>query len=223
MKLATIFLVLLTASISTGQDNLEIPIDDFHTIKSFDLIKVNLIKSDENKILIQGRDRHDVEHVLKDGLLKIRMETDKIFDGKNTFVNVYYTDLKTIDANEGSIIYSNELMQQDELEIRVQEGATVQAGLELKKLNVRAVTGGILKLSGKTQNQKLVVNTGGVVENQQLQTEFTSVKVQAGGEVEVHATEGVDVLVRAGGDVIVYGNPKSVKQKSLFGGSIVVK
>ncbi|AZQ43151.1 head GIN domain-containing protein [Nonlabens ponticola] len=222
MKFICIAVFLLSTIVAIAQDR-EVAIDEFETIKTFDLIKVNLVKADENKILFQGRDGDDVEFVERDGLLKVRMKHDKIFDGQNTFITVYYTDIKTIDANEGSIIYANELMEQDDLELRVQEGATIKAGVRIDNLDVRAVTGGIIQLSGKVNNQQVVVNTGGIIENEDLITAYTSVKVQAGGEVEVHATKSVDVNIKAGGDVIVYGDPKKVNKKTLFGGSVVIR
>lgn len=219
--------LLLTASILFSiivgaQNPIETVVSDFDMIKSYDLITVNLVKSTENKIIISGRDAQDVEYVQKNGILKIRMRSEKIFDGTETFVHVYYKELVTIDANEGSIILSNELIEQDRLEIKVQEGATVKAGLKVRNLDIRAVTGGIVQLSGQVQDQIVVVNTGGIVENAKLKTDYSKVKVQAGGEVEVNASQTVDINVRAGGDVMVYGNPNSVKKKTLFGGRITI-
>jgi hypothetical protein len=219
LLLATTFFLSI---ISGAQNPIEMVVSDFDMIKSYDLITVNLVKSTENKIIISGRDAQDVEYVQKNGILKIRMRSEKIFDGTETFVHVYYKELSTIDANEGSVILSNELIEQDRLEIKVQEGATVKAGLKVKNLDVRAVTGGIVQLSGQVEDQILVVNTGGIVENAKLRTDYTKVKVQAGGEVELYAIQTVDIKVQAGGDVIVYGNPKNVKQKTLFGGRIKI-
>jgi hypothetical protein len=151
------------------------------------------------------------------------METDKIFDGAKTIVTVYYTGVKTIDANEGSVIYADDISGQDAIELRTQEGARIIAGLDLNKVDVRAVTGGIIELSGKVIKQEVTVNTGGIVEARELRSENTDVKVQAGGEVEVYASKSVNVVVQAGGNVMVYGSPKNVVQKTTFGGSIIIK
>ncbi|MFT4839367.1 MAG: hypothetical protein ACI9V9_001282, partial [Oleispira sp.] len=78
------------------------------------------------------------------------------------------------------------------------------------------------QLSGQVEDQIVVVNTGGIVENARLTTDYTKVKVQAGGEVAVYSTQRVDISVRAGGDVMVYGNPLKVKKKTLFGGRIEI-
>ena len=45
----------------------------------YDLIEVNLIQSNDNKVVIKGDDTQDVVIVNKDGKLKIRMEADKVF------------------------------------------------------------------------------------------------------------------------------------------------
>lgn len=222
MKKAVHILILLVlgSAFAKAQSNREIDLKPFHTIKVFDLITVNLVKSDVPKILIKGLDADQVEFVEKDGTLKIRMETDMIFNGEDTFVYVYYTDLEIIDGNEGAQILSNELIEQSSLEIRVQEGARVEAGLKVENLELRAVTGGILELKGTSQHQHLIVNTGGIAENERLESDHVKVKVQAGGEVEVYASKSVDVAVRAGGDVTVYGNPSQRKKKRFLGGRI---
>ena len=203
-----------------AQNDRTVDLRPFDTVKVFDLITVNLVKSDTPKIVIKGRDADEVVFIEKEGTLKIRMETDMIFHGEDTFVYVYYTDLNVIDGNEGAQILTNELMDQTDLEIRVQEGARVEAGLKVKNLELRAVTGGILELQGTSQYQHLTVNTGGIAENESLKSDHVKVKVQAGGEVEVYASKSVDISVRAGGDVTVYGNPSKRKKNRFLGGRI---
>ena len=123
---ATAFIFLFTLT-SIAQGDREVVIDEFHTIKTFDLIKVRMVKSDVNKLEIKGKDGNEVEYVFKNGLLKLRMETDKIFDGSKTIVTVYYTSVSTIDANEGSVIYAEDISGQDSIELRTQEGAKIIA------------------------------------------------------------------------------------------------
>ena len=220
--LCTVVFFLFLADVQ-AQNPVEISIPQFSTIKVFDLITVNLVKSTENKIIITGRDAQDVQYVLKNNLLKVRMKANKIFDGVETFVHVYYTQLDVIDGNEGAVITSNKPIKQAQLSIMVQEGARVKVGLSVDNLKLRAVSGGIIEASGTATFQDATVNTGGIVENRKLITDHSTVKVQAGGEVMVHATESIDVNVRAGGDVNVTGSPKKVIQKTLFGGRIIIK
>lgn len=176
----------------------------FHEIKVFDLIEVNLIKSDENKVLIKGDNVDDINLVNKNGVLKIRMELDKIFHGEDTFVEVYYTSLDLIDGNEGARISSNETIAQNTIELKTQEGAKIKVGLDVDYITVRAVTGGIVEASGMAKNQNIVLNTGGIFEGRALRTEVAKVKITAAGEAEIYASERVDINIKAGGLSLIH-------------------
>jgi len=128
-----------------------------------------------------------------------------------------------IDANEGSTIVGNELITQNTIELRAQEGAKIIAGLDVDTVNVRSVTGGIIETRGKANTQNITLNTGGIYEGRDFQTKNTNIKVRAAGEAEVTASDTVDARITAGGDIDIYGNPKTVIKKNTFGGSITVK
>ena len=216
--LAITFLVL--SAVLTAQNPKEKGVGDFSEVKVFDLIEVNLIKSNTNKVEITGDDIDDVEVINKNGTLKIRMKLDKIFNGDKTFVAVYYTKLNIIDGNEGAFISSNELITQDYIELRAQEGARLKIGLDVDNVEIRAVTGGIIETRGKANSQDITLNTGGIYEGKSFETKSTSVSIKAAGEADVYASQSVDAKVLAGGDVFVYGNPSRIKENTTFGGSV---
>jgi len=219
-RLVILILILGIGQGIFAQGQVTKEVGDFNIIKVFDLIEVNLIQSDEQKVVITGRDADKVKVTNSDGKLKIRMEIDKRFSGEDTFVQVHYRKLNVIDGNEGAVIIVNELIEQDVIELKTQEGARIRAGLKVDEVNLKAVTGGILEVSGTAQSQGVTVNTGGVYEGRTLETERAKVFVQAGGEVEVHASQKIDIKIRAGGDVYVYGDPEDVSQSRVFGGRI---
>ncbi|WP_282142633.1 head GIN domain-containing protein [Cellulophaga baltica] len=215
--LAAFFLVTLSA---LSQRTLDRDMGDFHEVKVFDLIEVNLIKSEENKVLIKGKNVDDIKLVNNNGVLKIRMELDKKFHGEDTFVEVYYTDLSLIDGNEGARITSNATIEQNTIELKTQEGALIKVGLDVDVLIVRSVTGGIVDASGMAKNQQIVLNTGGIFEGKELRTETATVKITAAGEADVYASKKVDIKIKAGGDVTVYGNPEYVNKNTFAGGRV---
>ena len=213
-------LFLLAALCSFGQRIIDTDVGDFDKIKVFDLIEVNLIQSDENRILIKGRNVDDIVWNNRDGVLKLRMQLDKKFRGEDTLIEVYYEGLKVIDGNEGAQITCNELVSQDRIELRTQEGAKIHIGMEVDHVDVRAVTGGIVEASGLAKSQSIVLNTGGIFEGRELRTSSTQVKISAGGEAEVFAKNDVDIKIKAGGDVQVYGRPKHVNKNTFVGGRV---
>ena len=222
MKTIVTFIAILITSISFAQNPITKNVGDFTEVKVYDSIVVNLVKSTENKVVITGEDVSQVNVVNKDGTLKIKMDLDLIFDGNKTFVYVHYNNLEVIDGNEGAVITSNELIEQDKIEIKMQEGARVKVGLQVREALLRAVTGGIIEASGQATVQRVKVNTGGIYEGRSLETETAEIFVQAGGEVEAYASKMADLTIRAGGDIVIYGNPAEVKKHRTFGGRIKI-
>ena len=86
---------------------------------------------------------------------------------------------------------------------------------------MKASSGAIVRLTGKAQNQDIVVSGGGTVKASALEGEQTVVVINAGGQADVTATELVDAKTRAGGTITIYGNPKQINQKTVAGGNIV--
>lgn len=220
MKTIASTLLLLISLTTFAQNPKEKKVGDFTTVKVFDLIHISLIKSEESKVIISGEDVEDVEIVNKNGILKIRMKFDKIFNGSKTFVAVHYKDLKVIDGNEGAKIVGNELMEQDEIELKAQEGAILKIGLNVDKVSIKAISGGIIETSGKANSQTIIINTGGIYEGREFETKNTSVKIRTGGEAEVNTSDVVDAKVTAGGHIYVYGNPSTLNKNTTFGGKI---
>ena len=210
--------VLTTAQSQTIFNN----VGDFKEVKVFDRIQVNLIKSDSQKIEIEGNDRNQVVVINKDGILKIRMKTNKMFDGADILILVYYKNIDVIDANEGSYIYVNKVIDNDVITVNTQEGATVTLDLAVQKAHFKAITGGHIIAKGSAATQDVYVSTGGVLKAKPLHTIDTNVFIQAGGNVDIHATNSAKIKIRAGGDVNIYGNPKRVSKNKVLGGSIIV-
>ncbi|MCW5519922.1 DUF2807 domain-containing protein [Aureitalea sp. L0-47] len=218
--------VLLLISFFTvsifAQPMIQKDVGDFHKLKVFDLIEVNLIQGEENKVVIKG-ERGEYLKVMNDnGVLKLRMELEQRFNGNETFVEVFFTNIDVIDANEGAYIVSNETIEQNTIELRAQEGGRIKVGLNTNHTKIRAVTGGIIEAAGTSTSQEITLNTGGIFEGRELLTEDTEIGVTAAGEADVYASNKVKVRVTAGGDVNIYGNPQKVDKKSFAGGRIRV-
>ncbi len=217
--IATTLLLFITLT-TFAQNPKEKKVGDFTTVKVFDLIHISLVKSNENKVIISGDDVEDVEIVNKNGILKVRMKFDKIFNGSKTFVAVHYTSLKVIDGNEGAKIVGNELIEQDEIQLKAQEGAILKIGLNVNKVSIKAISGGIIETNGKANSQTIVINTGGIYEGKEFETKNTEVKIRTGGEAEVNTSGVVDAKVTAGGNIYVYGNPSTLNKSTTLGGRI---
>jgi hypothetical protein len=222
MKRIILVVFVLLTQLNYGQTTINL--GDFDEIKVFDQLNVTLIPSNENKIVITGTNQSNVETVNRNGLLKIRITLTKILeDNKDLKVSLYFKNIESIDANEGSIVYCNELFKQIAMDLSAQEGARIEVELDVDKTSVEAFSGGIINLSGKAVTQKVSINTGGVLKAKNFVTSQTTINISAGGNAEINATTFVDAKVNAGGNIYIYGNPKQIKQQELAGGKITEK
>lgn len=216
----TVFILFVTMGF-TQESSVEVELSTFNKLKVFDGISVNLIKSSVNKAIITGENTQKVAIVNNDGVLKIRMEIEKIFSGFRTFIDLYHTDeLIVIDVNEDARIASEQIVIQDILELKAQEGGEINLNCQIEQLLVKAVTGGDVITSGFTNNQDVQINTGGTYNGKEFKSSFTTIKVNAGGNAEIYATKYVKAEVKAGGKVKVYGDPEKMDEKTILGGSI---
>jgi hypothetical protein len=216
-KLFLIFTVIIS-QISFAQITKET--GDFDVLRVFDRINVALIPSIDNKIEINGIRAEDVEIVNKNGELKVRMSLNKLLDGEEIKVKLFFKKLNNIEVNEGAFVTSDEIFNQTSISLEAKEGAEIRLKLAVEKVKTRAVSGGIIKIHGTATNQDVAIGTGGILEAKNLETEQTTIKITTGGEAQIRASAYVDAQVRAGGTITIFGNPKQIDKKIVLGGTI---
>jgi len=218
--------ILLMALLVTGlpAQSLTKGLHKFDGVKAYDLIEVILIKSNENKAMISGDNLNEVKIVNNDGKLKIRMELDTYLDGDETQVKLYHTQpITLLDANEGAQIMSHKELDGTYLILNAQEGGIIDIPTNSFNLDIKAITGGKVRVEGKAPNLDVVVRSGAEFNGKKLHTKQAEVNLFAGGHASVKADEYVKATVTAGGTIEIYGNPDSIHKKKTFGGSIIVK
>lgn len=219
-KLVLIALVMLS-QITLAQVTKNL--GDFNAVSIFDKLNVKLIPGSENKIVIKGTRASEVETVNNNGVLKVRMPFPKLMSGNDITIQLYYKNIDDISASEGSFVSSDAVFKATIMNVSAREGAQIEVEIDADKVNVKAVTGGIINLSGEANNQDVAIGTGGSLSAVDLHTSQTTVTISAGGTADVYATTLVDAKVRAGGTILIYGNPKQVNKATVLGGKIEEK
>lgn len=215
-----IFLFLLSSFLVSSQTPVSKSIGEFSELKVYDLINVELIESDENKIEITGENTSDVLIIQKNNLLKIKMVLNKSFNGNKTYVKLFYTKIDIIDVNEGANVVSKSIFKQYELELKAQEGGEITVITDTKLLSIKSVTGGIINTSGTTESQNINIRTGGIYEGSLLQAQNSKIKIKAGGVADVSSSERIQVRIVAGGNLIIHGKTKNLNQRNMIGGRV---
>ncbi|WP_430614698.1 head GIN domain-containing protein [Flavobacterium sp. JP2137] len=195
-------------------------VGEFTSLKVFDKIQAVLVPSNEFKVELSGGETDQVEIVNKNGSLRLKMALSKTLQGDGIKAIVYYKNLDAIEVNEGATIESESVIDDVALTINAKTGGKISLKVKVERLNIKASSGGITLIKGKAKMQDIIANSGAFVNHKDLETEQTDVTVNAGGQAEVRASLLVDAKTRAGGIISIYGDPKTINEKTIAGGSI---
>lgn len=215
----TILLIAFTISTLSFAQTTKI-IGDFTKVTVLDQIAVTLVPGEEGKIEIEGNKEEYVNVVNKNGALKVKMNFINSFQGEDIKVKLYYKNLTELVAEQGASIKGETAIKATSLTVNAKTGGEIEAKIDAEKVIVKSSAGSIVTLTGKATVQDVLNSSGAKVRNKDLDTNQSTVTVNAGGIAEVKAAELVEAKVRAGGEIRIYGNPKTVNEKNVLGGVI---
>lgn len=220
MKKSIIFLFFLS-NIIFSQEEITKNLGDFHELKTYRGLNIELVKSDEAKIVIGGKRADQVVVKNVDGVLKITLKVPDSFSNKDIIITIYVRDdIDIIDANEGSIISSNDTIKQEKIELKSQEAGKIILNVETNQLVIKVISAGKVILEGSTEDQTIVSNTGGFYNGENISATNTYIKASSGGLGTVNGIKLVDANAKLGSTITVLGKPEELKIKESFGGYV---
>ena len=225
MKKIVLLCTIILSNALCAQSKVTQNLGDFTTLKVFNGIEVELIKSDTQKIEITGKKSERVTIKNKDQTLKLSLPfslkpENNAAEGE-VIVKIFYNkSIAVLDANEGASI-TGKAIQQEKLTVNTQERAYINLVIDTKYTEVFASSGGIVKLSGTTTHQDVSLDLYGVYHGFELKTANTaSVKAGTGAKAEIFAGKTLTAKVNFGGSIFYKGNPELIKDKKVIGGII---
>lgn len=213
-----LLILLFSTFLSQAQT---IRLGQFDEIKVFDGLRVTIIPSEVDSLVVEGENKEYLSVKNKNGRLYLRMKLRKKLSGFNTTIALFTsTPLEVIDANEGAFVSCQDVLFQSSIILKTQEGAEIDALLDVQKVSTKTISGGIVNLKGAAVIQNHRISAGGIVNGANLDSEQVTVKVKAGGKASIKASELVEANVSFGGSIRIYGDPKKTIKKIAVGGSI---
>ena len=223
-KTLLILIISLTHSIHS-QTVVKKTLGDYSILKVYNGIEVLLLQSKEQKIEIKGEKSEKVKIKNVNGVLKLSLpfslKPENNYGKGKVFITLYYnSNIDVIDANEGSIITGKEF-HQEKLKVNSQERAFIDLTLKVTHLNIRASSGGVIKLTGLSESQTVNIDLYGVYNGFGLNvTGNTNVFSGTGAKAEISAGKTLSAKVNFGGSIFYKGSPEVQKNKKVLGGII---
>jgi hypothetical protein len=225
MKNIIFIYALFVSIIITAQSTVTENLGDFTILKVYNGIEVELIKGTEQRLEITGNKSEMVKIKNVDNTLKLALPfslkpANNAAEGE-VLIKLYYSkNINIIDGNEGATITSKDF-NQDNIELNAQERAFINITTKTNYLTVRAISGGIIKVSGTAKNQEVDADLYGIYHGFNLIAAGNStVKAGTGARAEVNAGKTLNAKVSFGGAIFYKGDPTVVKDKKVIGGII---
>ena len=215
-----VIIFLLGTLTFLGQSKIDRNLGDFSKVAVYDGINLELIKSDENKVEITGKNTNFVVVKNKNGDLKIRLNLERRFSGDKTKVSLFYKTLYNIISHEGSNVFSKDTIKQADLNVKANTGSTLNFIVVLNTLNTTSATGSTVNLSGNAEYHDCSTSTGAEIDAEKLTTTETYATSTTGGLIEVSATKELEANSKLGGIINVYEKTDKIVESISLGGVV---
>ncbi len=197
-------------------------LDPFDGITVAGNFEVNLVRGDEERIVVEVRNAPQDEISIKvvRGELRIQLLNSLLYKNYDARITVYYQTLRSIRAQAGAKVRAQETLQGDQLELRASSGAQVELNLQVQAVEATAAEGGTLRLSGSTHSQRGSAVSGGQYEAFDLESQRTYARASLGGRIRVTALKMLEAGAHTGGVVEYKGDPAENNVRHLITGDI---
>ena len=195
-------------------------IGDFQKLSVYDGINVELIKSDTNKVEINGKNTAYIVVKNKNGDLKIRLSVERRFSGNRTKVSVFYKNLYSIISHEGANVFSKDTINQADLNLKANSGSRQNMIVKLNTLQATATAGAKINIKGLAKYQELSATTGAEIMVSKVENEEANVVSTTGALIDVSTTKDLKVNSKIGGIINVHTKTDKITEKISVGGAV---
>ena len=195
-------------------------IGDFQKLSVYDGINVELIKSDTNRVEINGKNTAYIVVKNKNGDLKIRLSVERRFSGNRTKVSVFYKSLYSVISHEGANVFSKDTISQADLNLKANSGSRQNMIVKLNTLQATATAGAKINIKGLAKYQELSATTGAEIMASKIQNEEANVVSTTGALIDVSTTKDLKVNSKIGGIINVHTKTDKITEKISVGGAV---
>jgi hypothetical protein len=195
-------------------------IGDFQKLSVYDGINVELIKSDTNRVEINGNNTAYIVVKNKNGDLKIRLSVERRFSGNRTKVSVFYKNLYSVISHEGANVFSKDTINQADLNLKANSGSRQNMIVKLNTLQATATAGAKINIKGVAKYQELSATTGAEIMVSKVQNEEANVVSTTGALIDVSTIKDLKVNSKIGGIINVHTKTDKITEKISVGGAV---
>lgn len=197
-------------------------------IEEFDRIDVSghfdiyLKKGDKPLLRVESKRLSLDEIITRVSGTTLRIETTRrhFIDEERSVIYVTYTNLKDIYASVAGNIIGESPVQGEKLRIEMSGAGNIELEVEVQSLDVRLSGVGNLEIMGKTKDLEVDMSGTGAFRGFKLKAESAEVFMSGVGKAQVYATESLTAETSGIGSIRYRGEPKKIRARANFLGSV---
>lgn len=180
---------------------------DFKKIATHQDWNVDLIQSDSTYLVV-----HTDENLLPK--FHYSVEDEKLSIGtkghigkaKTREVEVYYKTLSNLKAVSGSILHSDEVFEQKNMDLTTASAAQIDLNLKTDSGAAKATSASTIKLAGESQKFSGKTSSGASIQGKKLKTQTAKVHASSGGAIKTSVSDTLNAKASSGGTIHYYGD-----------------
>jgi hypothetical protein len=199
-------------------------ISSFDKLDVFGNVIVELTKGTQEKLEVESQEieLNKITTKMDGRTLKISMSKDIYAAGKTVRILITYVQIYEIYSRGGADVKAEAPLTADRLVFEASTGGNIYVDVDTKTLQASVGQGSLIVSAGKTVNQEIEVNSGGVFSAFDLDCQETLVKANSKGRAKINTTKSLTATASTGGWVGFKGNPPIRDTKTNFGGTVEV-
>ncbi|MCU0390140.1 MAG: DUF2807 domain-containing protein [Thermoflexibacter sp.] len=224
MKTKVLFFLLLIAYKfpTFAQNAEERSIGEFDRIDVSGHFDIYLRKGDKPSLKVEAR-RLDLDEIItkvNGSTLRIECTRRNMRDGEKGIIYITFTNLKEIDASGAGNIIGESVISGERFEAEMSGAGNLEFEVDVQNLELELSGAGNIEVSGKAKDLEVSISGAGSFRGFKLKTEDAEIRMSGVGKAEVYASEFLDAETSGVGSIRYRGEPKKVRAKAGFLGSV---
>jgi hypothetical protein len=198
----TLYVLVAVAAFQMGFAQKTVTLKDFKNVAISGDIEMELIKANENKLVIDSDEDDEINISQEKGSLKL--------EGEGHVTLYYKGELENLAAGSDAKIHSNDVIKSKSLAIAAASDAEIKLNVDVKKLKINAASDAEVTLTGTATDSDVSLASDAELHAQGLNMINTTIVLSSDAHATINATGNVTATVGSDGELEIHGNPKNV-------------
>jgi len=189
--------------------------------------KVELIKSDQNRIIIYAQENIQplVNYEVSNGELKISYKKSTSIKNppKDQRIKLYYKELDEIKVKEAAHVFSEDTLDQRSLTLNASSAGSLDLHLKTGKTKIDATSASSIKLSGTSIQTEIKATSASSVKAEDLKTKVAKVNTSSAATATINVVDELNAKASSGSSIRYTGSPKATEIQNDLSSSIKQK